>query len=92
MPRDKTTITLDRAKAERARALLRVHSTSEVIDIALDRLIRDERINRDVEAYRAHPPGTEERAIALRQPRRKLDDDDTDWEAFYASRGRKRAR
>jgi hypothetical protein len=92
MAKDKVTITLDRAKAERARVLMSARSTSEAIDIALDRLIREERIRQDVEAYRARPPGAEERAVARRQPGRKLDDDDTDWVAFYANRKRRRPR
>ena len=39
MAKEKATITLDRAKAAAARALLGVESTSEVIDMALDQLI-----------------------------------------------------
>ncbi len=92
MARDKTTITLDRAKAERARALVNAPSVSEAIDLALDQLIFEARVRQDVAAYRAHPPGPEERAIGRRRPRRKLDDDPTDWEAFYASRRRQATR
>lgn len=88
MARDKTTVTLDRAKAERARALSGAHSVSETIDLALDRLIFEARVQQDVAAYRAHPQGAEELAVARRQPRRPLDDDPTDWEAFYANRPR----
>lgn len=57
-------------------------STSEVIDIALDRLIRTERLRRDVAAYRRVPPIGAEAEPAL------LDatdlDDQTDWELLYA--------
>ena len=91
MARDKTTITLDRAKAECARALVNANSVSETIDLALDRLIFEARVQQDVAAYRAHAPGAEERAIARREPHRKLDDDPTDWEAFYANRKRQSA-
>jgi hypothetical protein len=82
MVKQKVTITLDRAKAESARALVGAASTSEVVDIALDRLIRSERLRRDVVAYRRLPPTGAEAELAL------LDavdlDDPTDWEALYA--------
>jgi hypothetical protein len=48
MAREKVTITLDRSKAERARSLLGAASTSQIIDLALERLIRAERLRRDV--------------------------------------------
>lgn len=56
MPKRKVTITLDRAKADEARALLSAESTSQAIDLALDRAIRAERLRRDVAAYRRVPP------------------------------------
>ena len=40
MGKEKVTISLDRSKADDARSLVEAHSTSEVIDIALDHLIR----------------------------------------------------
>jgi hypothetical protein len=64
MAKEKVTITLDRAKAEAARGLVGAASTSEVIDIALERLLRAERLRRDVEAYRRFPQTVEERAVA----------------------------
>jgi hypothetical protein len=82
MAREKVTITLDRSKAESARALVGATSTSDVIDLALDRLIRTERLRRDVAAYRRLPPSGAEAELAL------LDaadlDDPTDWEMLYA--------
>jgi hypothetical protein len=82
MAREKVTITLDRSKAESARALVGAASTSEVIDVALERLIRTERLRRDVAAYRRLPPTGAEAELAL------LDaadlDDTTDWELLYA--------
>jgi hypothetical protein len=82
MGREKVTITLDRSKAESARALVGATSTSDVIDLALDRLIRTERLRRDVAAYRRLPPTGAEAKLAL------LDavdlDDPTDWEMLYA--------
>lgn len=82
MARDKVTITLDREKAARARSLVGARSTSEAIDAALDRLIRTERLVRDVEAYRAHPQTPAEIALASFGATGGLDDD-TDWEALY---------
>ncbi len=82
MAKHKVTVSLDRAKAETARALVSARSTSEAIDIALDRLIRAERIQRDVEIYKARPQTAEE----IVRPHRAyvgLDDDDTDWAAAY---------
>jgi hypothetical protein len=82
MVKEKVTITLDRSKAESARALVGAGSTSEVVDIALDRLIRSERLRRDVAAYRRVPPTGADAELAL------LDapdlDDSTDWELLYA--------
>ncbi len=81
MARDKVTITLNRDKAAIAVSLTGARSTSEVIDMALDRLIRAERARRDVAAYRQAPVTAAERALA------DVSDgdlgDDTDWEALY---------
>ena len=65
MAKEKVTITLDRSKAEAARSLLGVGSTSEVIDLALDRVIRAERLRRDIAAYRRVPPTDDEVELAL---------------------------
>ncbi len=81
MAKQKVTITLDRKKADEVRALVQAASTSEAIDVALDRLIRAERLRKDVEAYRRMPPTEEEDALAMvEQPPL---DDDTDWESLY---------
>jgi hypothetical protein len=86
MAREKVTITLDRAKAEAARSLIGAASTSEVIDIALERLVRSERLRRDVEAYRRVPQTADERALAGEGANIGLEDD-VDWEALYADAG-----
>ena len=83
MAKEKVTITLDRAKADAAKGLVGAVSTSEVIDVALERLIRTERLRRDAEAYRRMPQTSEERALADQADVRGLDDD-VDWEALYA--------
>jgi len=82
MAKEKATITLDRRKAEEARALIGAESTSAVVDVALDRLIRLERRRRDIEAYRATPPTDDEVAMAELAGAGLLEDD-TDWAGLY---------
>lgn len=83
MAKDKVTITLDRSKAADARALVGAASTSEVIDIALDRLIHAERKANDVAAYRRTPPMQIEADLALTADLGSLADE-TDWETLYS--------
>ena len=80
--KQKVTITLDRGKAEAARELLGIDSTSQAIDVALDRCIKAERLRRDIEAYKRMPPTDEEMAIAHLADTSGLEDE-TDWEALY---------
>jgi hypothetical protein len=86
MAREKITITIDRSKAERARSLTGAPSTSQVIDVALERLIRAERLRRDIAAYRRVPPTESEVELALLAETGDLDDQ-TDWEQLYAGDG-----
>jgi hypothetical protein len=83
MAKQKVTITLDRAKAQAARELVGASSTSEVVDIALDRLVGAERLRRDVQAYRRTPQSAQENALADLAYTAALSDD-LDWEALYA--------
>jgi hypothetical protein len=85
MAREKATITLDRRKAEEARVLVGVESTSAVVDVALDRLIQLERLRRDIAAYRATPPTDDELALAELAGEGLLEDE-TDWAALYRDR------
>jgi hypothetical protein len=82
MAKEKATITLDRSKAAEARSLLGAKSTSEAIDLALDHLIRSERLRVDIGAYRGAPPTQAEVDLALLAEASGLADD-TDWEALY---------
>ena len=82
MAKEKATITLDRSKVAAARELLGVGSTSEAIDVALDQLIRTERLRSDIAAYRRSPPTDGEVALASFREADGLDDD-TDWDALY---------
>ena len=54
---------------------------SEVVDIALDRLIRTERLRRDVAAYRHVPPTGAEADLGLLGAGDL--DDSTDWDLLY---------
>lgn len=83
MAKEKATITLDRRKAEEARALVGVESTSAAIDMALDRLIKLERLRRDIAAYRSMPP-TDEELVLAELGAEGLLDDNTDWAAVYS--------
>ncbi len=82
MAKQKVTITLDRSKAENARSLVGAASTSEVVDLALDQLIRAERRRRDIAAYQRVPPTPAESEIGALADSAPLDE--TDWEALYA--------
>lgn len=83
MAKAKATITLDRDKAEEARTLIGAASTSATVDVALDRLIRTERLRRDIAAYQATPPSDEELLIADMAAVSGDLADDTDWAALY---------
>jgi hypothetical protein len=83
MAREKATITLDRDKAAAALALIGANSTSEVIDVALDRLIRAERLRADVAAYERVPLTQDDVELASRGDTSGIGDD-TDWDALYA--------
>ena len=65
MAKQKVTITLDPEKAEMARSLAGVASTSGVIDVALERFIKAERLRRDIEAYKRIPETEEEMATTF---------------------------
>ncbi len=85
MARDKATVTLDRAKVQDAMDLTGGRSMSEVIDIALDRLIRVEQLRRDVVAYARQPLSDDEVALADMRVTLDLDDEDVDYEALYGT-------
>lgn len=83
MARSKATITLDREKAERARELAGADSISDVVDLALERLVAEIRLRRDIAAYRNEPLSEAERALGNVPVAFDLDDDDVDYEALY---------
>jgi len=83
MAKEKATITVDREKLAKARAMLGVPSASAAIDVALSELIRRHRLRADLEAYSRTPPTAEETAVGTASP--DWDDlaDDTDWNADW---------
>ena len=83
MAREKATITLDKAKATEARRLTGARSTSEVVDVALTRLLAAERLRRDVQAYTEQPPTDAELAVGDLSVVFELDDADVDYDALY---------
>ena len=85
MVKHRTTITVERHKVDEARRLTGAPSTSATIDLALDRLIRGERLRRDISAYKGIPPREEEVALGSINPPWSDLADETDWEALYAN-------
>jgi hypothetical protein len=83
MARVKATVTLDRDKVEEARGLVGGRSMSDVIDVALDRLIRSERLRRDVSAYTRQPLDEQELGVADLPVSFDLGDDDVDYDSLY---------
>jgi hypothetical protein len=83
MAKEKATITIDRTKAALALEISGARSTSEVVDLALDQLIRAERLRADIAAYQGAPPTAAELELALLGDTTGLVDD-TDWEKLYA--------
>ena len=84
MAKQKITITVERSKVDEARRLTGAASTSAAIDLALDRLIRGERLRRDINAYTGTPPTEAEIALAATNPPWNDLTDDTGWESLYA--------
>jgi hypothetical protein len=83
MAREKATITVDRQKVEAAKAIIGVTTMSDVIDVALTRLLAVERLRADIAAYRETPPTPEEGALASISPDWSEIEDDTDWNSLY---------
>ena len=83
VPKDKLSVTVDRSKIDRARELVEVRSVSDLIDVALTRLIQDELERRHVDGYMRIPPGREEQAWADRTQASSDIADDVDWAGLY---------
>lgn len=86
MAKTKVSVTLDPIKLAQARSLLGTPTVSELLAVALDRLIADELDRRHVAGYRKSPPGDDEDSLA--DAARDATDvaDDIDWAALYGMR------
>jgi hypothetical protein len=85
MARVKTTVSIDADTLSAACGLLGSTSTSEVVDVALARYVRSERLLRDLRGYLAVPPSPEEVLLGDVEVQFDLDDDDVDYDQFYGS-------
>lgn len=83
MPKTKASVSLDPAKVARARELLGAATLSELIDVALDRLIVGELERRHVAGYRRHPPEDDEDGWAEIQRNPSEVADEVDWAHLY---------
>ncbi len=83
MAKDKTSVTLDADKVRRARELVATKSVSELLDLALSRLIEDQLERRHVDGYLRLPPGSDELEWANLPRDGSGVADDTDWAALY---------
>lgn len=83
MAKVKVSVTLDPVKLARARELVEVATLSQLLDMAIDRLIVDELERRHAGGYLAHPPEADEVAWAelARDPTQIADD--VDWARLY---------
>lgn len=83
MAKAKVSVTLDAAKVAQARALLGASTVSELISVALDRLIADELDRAHAAGYLRRPPTEDEQAWAevRRDPSEVADD--VDWARLY---------
>ena len=83
MPKEKLSVTVDRNKIDRARELVETRSVSDLIDVALTRLIEDELERRHIDGYVRMPPGPDEAAWSA-SPHDPSDiADDVDWAVLY---------
>jgi hypothetical protein len=83
MSKTKASVSLDPAKVAQARELLGVPTLSELIDIALDRLIVDELERRHAAGYLRLPPDQDDNAWAEVQRESSGIADDVDWAGLY---------
>jgi len=83
MAREKTTIMVDRSQVSLAQELTGAVSMSDVLGLALSRLIRTERLRRDIEAYAAIPQDSEDLALVELPVSFDLGDADVDYDALY---------
>lgn len=83
MSKTKASVSLDPAKVAQARELLGGRTLSEVIDIALARLILGELERRHVAGYVRQPPDHDDDAWAEVERNPSAVGDDVDWAELY---------
>jgi hypothetical protein len=79
--KSKLSVTLNLETIEKARALVTVSSVSELLDVALERLIRTEEEAQHVAGYVRTPADAD--FITFAQTSRDAILDDVDWAALY---------
>lgn len=82
MAKSKMSVTLDSNKLERAQSFIRAASVSELLDVALARLIDDELERRHVDGY-VRMPVDEEPEPWDGMRRDPALEDDVDWASLY---------
>lgn len=83
MAKVKHSVTIDPAKLAEARDLVRVATLSELLDVALTRMIREETERRHVEGYLRRPQTVDETSWAELERDPTDIADDTDWAGLY---------
>lgn len=83
----KTTVSIDRDTLDEACAMLGRTSTSEVVDIALARMVEAQRLLTDIRGYLAHPPTAEEIALGDIAVSFDLGDEEVDYDQYYLDHG-----
>ena len=84
MAKSKMSVSLNPETLEQARQLVPTTSVSELLDVALSRLIEGELERRHIDGYRKLPVDDEFRALARFE--RRPEHDDVDWAALYGIR------
>ncbi len=81
MTKTKISVSLDGNKLSQAQALVTAASVSELLDVALVRLIEDELERRHVDGYERTPVNAD--LVGWAQLRRVPLSDDVDWAGLY---------
>lgn len=87
MAKTKVSVTVDPAKVAQARRLVAGTSLSQLLDLALDRLILDELERAHVAGYLTQPPGPHDEAWADAERDPAGISDDVDWARLYGVDG-----
>jgi hypothetical protein len=81
MAKSKLSVSLDPIKLKQAQSLVDAHSVSELLDVALARLIEEELERRHVDGYERVP--VQHDLAAWAELPREADRDEVDWAALY---------